>query len=242
MLKLFAALLLVCSGLVHAHDTLQTDLTLNYRADINADGPDRPLVILIHGYGSNEQDMFSLKDHLSPEYNYLAVRAPMELGAGRYKWFTQKTDAPGYDGVTQDLKSSGERLGTFIRQVTEKYRTQPGKVYLVGFSQGAMMSYEVALRDPELVGGFAALSGRLLPVLESGLKTDPRLKPLNVFIAHGVEDHQVAYSGGAEAEATLKKLGLSPEFHSYEGLEHSINAAEVADLARWLDQAVGGQR
>jgi phospholipase/carboxylesterase len=237
MLKLFAALLLTCSGLVHAQDTLQTDLTLNYLAEVKADAPDRPLVIFIHGYGSNEQDLFGIKDRLSPDYNYLSVRAPMELRPGSYKWFTQKPGVADYDGVTEDLKSSGERLTSFIRQATQKYRTRPGKVFLVGFSQGAMMSYEVALRDPELVGGFAALSGRLLPVLESGLKADPRLVPLKVFIAHGSQDHQVAYSGGPNALATLQKLGVQPQFHSYEGMAHSINAAEVADLAQWLEHS-----
>lgn len=243
MFKLLGALLLICSGFVcsaaaQAQDEPLTDLSLKYLAAINADAPDRPLVIFIHGFGSSEQDLFGLKDRLSPDYNYLSVRAPMELRPGSYKWFTQKTGVPGYDGVTDDLKSSGALLTRFIREATGKYRTQPQKVYLIGFSQGAMMSYEVALRDPKLVGGFAALSGRLLPVLESGLKDDRRLAGLKVFIGHGAEDHQVAYSGGPEAESTLKKLGLQPEFHGYEGLEHSINAAEVADLARWLDQSL----
>lgn len=243
MRKLLGVLLLVCSGfvcagVVQAQDDLQSDLPLKYLAEINADMPDRPLVIFIHGFGSNEQDLFGLKDRLSPDYNYLSVRAPMELRPGSYKWFTQKTGVPGYDGVTDDLQSSGALLTRFIREATGKYRTQPQKVYLIGFSQGAMMSYEVALRDPALVGGFAALSGRLLPVLESGLAGDQRLAALNVFIGHGAEDHQVAYSGGPQALATLEKLGLHPEFHGYEGLEHSISAAEVADLARWLDRSL----
>ncbi|RRV04476.1 phospholipase [Pseudomonas sp. v388] len=237
MLKYLAALLLACSGLVHAQDSLHTDLTLSYLAEVKADAPQRPLVIFIHGYGSNEQDLFGIKDRLSGDYNFLSVRAPMELRPGSYKWFTQKTGVADYDGVTEDLKNSGERLTTFIRQVAQKYHTPADKVFLVGFSQGAMMSYEVALRDPTLVGGFAALSGRLLPVLESSLQPDPRLAPLKVFIGHGEEDHQVAYSGGPNAEATLKKLGVQPQFHAYEGLAHSINAAEVADLARWLEHS-----
>ncbi|WP_434677173.1 dienelactone hydrolase family protein [Pseudomonas sp. R1-18] len=241
MLKLFPALLLACSSLAHAADVLQTDLTLNYLEQVQTDAPDQPLVIFIHGYGSNEQDLFGLKDRLPQTYNYLSVRAPVQLPEGGYKWFTQKQGVPDYDGVTEDLKSSGERLTTFIRQATQKYRTQPGKVYLVGFSQGAMMSYEVALRDPALVGGFAALSGRLLPVLESHLKRDSRLASLKVFIGHGAEDPLVAYSGAPHAEATLKTLGAQPEFHGYEGVAHSISAAEVADMARWLERSLASQ-
>lgn len=251
MLKFLTFLCLLYSALVQAQDPLQTDLSLAYLAQIPDPAADRPLVILLHGFGSNEVDLFALKERLPSGYNYLAVRAPLELQPGRYKWFTQKPDEPGhdqdrgttaYDGVTDELKASGERLATFIRQATQKYRTQPDKVYLVGFSQGAMMSYEVALRDPSLVGGFAALSGRLLPVLESGLKPGTSLAPLKVFIAHGAQDRQVAYRGGTHAEAFLRTLGLEPEFHGYQGLEHSISAAETAELARWLGSSLGNPR
>ncbi|WP_019716911.1 alpha/beta hydrolase, partial [Pseudomonas syringae] len=182
-------------------------------------------------------DLFGLKEHLPAGYNYLSVQAPVELQADSYKWFTQKKGGTDYDGVTEDLKSSGKRLTDFITQATEKFRTQPGKVFLVGFSQGAMMSYEVALRQPTLVGGFAALSGRLPPVVKSEVKASDDLKALKVFIGHGVQDRQVAYASGPQAEATLKSLGLTPQFHGYEGLGHSINEAEVLDLANWLQQS-----
>ncbi|RMQ50914.1 Phospholipase/carboxylesterase protein [Pseudomonas cichorii] len=238
MLKFFAALLLAFSGLVQAQDGLQTDLSLKYLAQASSETPDKPLIIFIHGYGSNEADLFDLKDHLPRGYNYLSVQAPTELRPGSYKWFTRKPDAVVYDGVTEDLKSSGQLLTKFISQATKKYRTQPGKVFLVGFSQGAMMSYEVALRDPELVGGFAALSGRLLPVLASSLKPQERLKTLKVFIGHGTEDHPVIYASAPEAETILKSLGINPQFHTYQGLGHSINGQELADLKQWLEQAL----
>ncbi|MEE4682262.1 dienelactone hydrolase family protein [Pseudomonas alliivorans] len=238
MLKFFAALLFVCSGLVQAQDTLHTDLPLDYLAQATTDAPDRPLVILIHGYGSNAADLFSLKDHLPAAYNYLSVQAPVQLRPDSYKWFTQKPGVTEYDGVTEDLKSSAQRLTAFIGQATDKYKTRPDKVFLVGFSQGAMMSYEVALRQPMLVGGIAALSGRLLPVVKSELKPEEALKTLKVFIGHGAEDRQVSYASGPDAEKTLKALGLKPEFHGYEGLGHNLSETEVADLAQWLEKSI----
>ncbi|CAM3189080.1 phospholipase [Pseudomonas floridensis] len=238
MLKLFAALLFVCSGLVQAQDTLNTDLPLNYLAQASADTPNKPLVIFIHGYGSNAADLFDLKDRLPADYNYLSVQAPVELQPGSYKWFTRKPGVVEYDGVTEDLKNSTGQLTAFIRQATDQYKTRPDKVFLIGFSQGAMMSYEVALRQPTLVGGIAALSGRLLSVVKSELKPDDALKRLNVFIGHGAEDRQVSYASGPEAEATLKGLGLKPEFHGYQGLGHSLSGAEVEDLADWLKKSV----
>ncbi|WP_024694532.1 dienelactone hydrolase family protein [Pseudomonas syringae] len=237
MLKFFAALLFVCSGLVQAQDTLHTDLPLNYLAQASSEKPNTPLVIFIHGYGSNAADLLSLKDRLPSGYNYLSVQAPVELQPDSYKWFTRKPGVTEYDGVTDELKSSTERLTAFIVQATDKYQTQPDKVFLVGFSQGAMMSYEVTLRQPALVGGIAALSGRLLPVVKSGLQSSDALKHLNVFIGHGAEDRQVSYASGPDAETTLKALGLKPEFHGYQGLGHGLSGAEVSDLAQWLEKS-----
>jgi phospholipase/carboxylesterase len=240
MLKFFAALLLVCSGLVQAQDALHTDLPLSYLAQASTDSKDKPLVIFMHGYGSNEQDLFGIKDMLSTDYNYLSVRAPVQLQPGSYQWFTKKPQTADYDGVTVDLKSSGELMSRFIKAATEKYHTQPGKVFLVGFSQGAIMSYEVALRHPESVGGIAVLSGRLLPVLRSELKTSPALQHLNIFIGHGTADPRLPFSSATDADTFLKKLGVQPEFHGYSGVTHTISEAEVGDLKAWLESLSKG--
>jgi phospholipase/carboxylesterase len=234
MLKFFAVLLLAFTGLAQAALPLQTDLPLSYVAQINSDAKDRPLVIFMHGYGSNELDLFGINYALSKDYNYLSVRAPVSLGEDRYQWFTKNPQSADYDGVTVDLKRSGESLSQFIEQATQKYHTQASKVFLVGFSQGAMMTYEVALRHPQQVGGIAALSGKVLPVLKSELKPDPALKDLQVFIGHGNADPRVPYSGATEANSYLKALGLKPELHAYAGVGHTISQEEVGDLKVWL--------
>ena len=104
----------------------------------------------------------------------------------------------------------------FIAQAAKKYHTEPDKVFLVGFSQGAIMSYEVALRHPEAVGGIAALSGRILPVLKSALKPDEKRQTLAIFIGHGKEDNRLPYKDGTEADSLLQSMSLKPEFHAYE--------------------------
>lgn len=238
MLKFFAVLLLAFTGFAQAALTLQTDLPLSYVAQINTEAKDRPLVIFMHGYGSNELDLFGINFALPKDYNYLSVRAPVSLGEDRYQWFTKNPQSADYDGVTVDLKRSGQVLRQFIEQATAKYHTQPSKVYLVGFSQGAMMTYEVALRDPQLVGGIASLSGKVLAVLKSELKPVPALKDLQVFIGHGNADSRVPYSGATEANSYLKTLGLKPELHSYAGVGHTISQEEVGDLKVWLEAKI----
>ena len=96
MMKFFAALLCVFSGLAHAQPALLTDLALPYLASSPAAAKDAPLVIFLHGYGSDERDLFGIKGDLSPDYTYLSVRAPLDVDGGGHKWFSQDTDVADY--------------------------------------------------------------------------------------------------------------------------------------------------
>lgn len=240
MMKFFAALLCVFSGLANAQPALLSDLALPYLASAPTAAQDAPLVIFLHGYGSDERDLFGIKDDLSPDYTYLSVRAPLDVDGGGHKWFSQDTGVADYEGVTSDIDTSTTLLTTFIQQATKKYDTQPDKVVLIGFSQGAMMTYQIGLQHPELVHGIAPLSGKILSALNGRLKADDRLKGLKVFIGHGTADTRVAYTGATNARAALEKLNVAPEFHAYPGLGHSISGKEVDDLNTWLNAALGG--
>ncbi|WP_241775215.1 alpha/beta hydrolase, partial [Pseudomonas corrugata] len=171
MFKAFALFLLLVSSGLQAQPSLHTDLPLSYLAQADEQARDRPLVIFLQGSGSNERDLFELKDELPRHYNYLSVRAPKSMEPGHYQWFAKKGEGA-YDGDTLDLKASGQMLLDFIEKARAKYPTDASQVYLVGFSQGAMMSYEVALRHPEAVGGIAAMGGRVLSVLQAELTPD----------------------------------------------------------------------
>jgi len=235
MLKYLALFMLLASTAAHAQTSLQTDLPLKYLEQASPDTNDQPLVIFLHGYGSNEQDLFGIKDELPANYTYLSVQAPVTLEPGSYQWFRKKGEGP-YNGETDDLKSSGQLLLTFIAQAAKKYHTEANKVYLVGFSQGAIMSYEVGLRHPEAVRGIAALSGRILPVLKSELKPDEKRQSLAIFIGHGTVDKRLPLKDGTDADSLLQSLSLKPQFHAYEGLGHSISADEIQDLNAWLQR------
>lgn len=234
MLKALALLLLL-PAVVQAQPSLHTDLPLTYLAHVDEQARDRPLVIFLHGSGSNEQDLFELKDELPEHYNYLSVRAPKVMEPGHYQWFA-KSGEGAYEGDPSDLKASGQVLLDFIAKARAKYPTDASKVYLVGFSQGAMMSYEVALRHPEAVGGIAAMGGRVLSGLRAELSPDESRRALAVFIGHGTADPIIPYHDGTEADTFLRTLALEPEFHAYPGVGHGISALEVQDLRAWLER------
>ncbi|AZD91645.1 MULTISPECIES: alpha/beta hydrolase [Pseudomonas] len=233
MFKFLALLLLCVSASVQAQGALHDDLPLLYLEQAPADARDRPLVIFLHGYGSNEEDLFGLKDGLPADYTYLSVRAPQTVEEGSYQWFHKQGEGA-YDGVTAELADSAKLIDAFVRQAVAKYHTRADRVFLVGFSQGAIMSYELGLRHPQAVRGIAALSGKILPVLRSQLKSGEGLEQLAIFIAHGTADMRLPYSDGSEADSLLRGLGLAPQFHAYPGIGHTISDTELQDLNRWL--------
>ena len=136
------------------------------------------------------------------------------------------------------MQRSAKLIEDFVTQATAKYHTQPDRVFLVGFSQGAIMSYEVGLRQPALVRGIAALSGSVLPVLKAELKPNASLAALAIFIGHGTLDQALPYASATRANEVLVGLGLKPEFHGYPGMPHTVSEAEVQDLKAWLEKSL----
>ena len=238
MFKLFALALTLMAGVAHADATLHTDLPLAYLEQTQSDSRNQPLVIFLHGFGSNEQDLFGIKDALPSTWTYLSARAPMPVDANGYRWFTKTSGDAEYNGETADLQRSAKLIEDFVGKATAKYHTQSDRVFLVGFSQGAIMSYEVGLRQPALVRGIAALSGSVLPVLTAELKPNESLGKLAIFIGHGTLDQALPYGAATRANEVLVGLGLKPEFHGYPGMPHTVSAAEVQDLKAWLEKTL----
>ena len=238
MLKLLALTLTLLAGVAQADADLHTDLPLSYLEQTQGDSRNQPLVIFLHGFGSNEEDLFGIKDALPSTWTYLSVRAPLPVEPRGYRWFTKAPGDGDYDGVTADLHSSARLIEDFVAKATAKYHTMSDRVFLVGFSQGAIMSYEVGLRRPELLRGIAALSGSVLPVLKAELKQDEALGKLAIFIGHGTLDQALPYALGTRASAVLEGIGLKPEFHGYPGMNHTISEAEIQDLKSWLEKSL----
>ena len=220
-------LCILCTG-VRAQSSLQRDLPLKYLVQTPAiSSPHPPVIILMHGYGSNEEDLFDLKDKLPKNFLVVSVRAPLKLARDAYQWYRKET-------INADLKNSATAVKSFIAAIVAKYHADASRVYLSGFSQGGMMSYEVGLNAPELLKGIAPLSGMIIESMKPQMPPSAALKKLRIFVGHGDADNRIQYSEAVEAVTYLKKLQLSPEFHTYKGMQHSISEEELKDLVRWL--------
>ena len=192
-----------------------------------------PLLILLHGYGSNEQDLMGLADQLPQQYTIVSARAPITLSTGSYAWYhlDMSSGKTVYSAV--EAEQSRQQLFRFIDELKQKYHAS--EVVLLGFSQGAIMSYSVALTQPQKVKGIVALSGRLLTDIEPHLASREKLQQLHVFIGHGKTDPVLPFTHGEAAYAKCKKLGTQVTFKEYP-MRHEISSQELLDIQRWFQQ------
>jgi len=192
------------------------------------------LLILLHGVGSNEKDLFSFADKLPDNYLIISARAPYNIGPDSYAWY--EVDFSTGTSVINKEKAEKSRntIIEFIDELKTKYTFDDKQVYLCGFSQGAIMAYSVGLTRPDKVKGIAIMSGRLLEEVKPLIKPSDQLKQLQVFISHGTQDNVLGIHYAKESVAYLKGLGINPAFKEYsEG--HGINNDMLNDLVNWLN-------
>lgn len=215
---------------------LQEDLALKYLMQLPAEtSKHAPVIILLHGYGSNEKDLFDLRSFFPKNYIVISVRAPYSLSTGGgYQWYESATINGKRDGKKDQLDNSRQLITTLITQVVKKYKADAKNVYVMGFSQGAIMSYQVGLTDPAAVKGIGVLSGTIFNSLKPMVKASPELNRLRIFISHGTADERIPFNDGKAASDYLKSIGLKPEFHAYDGMGHQINKEVLKDLLAWL--------
>ncbi|MDD4991939.1 MAG: hypothetical protein PHR83_06890 [Paludibacter sp.] len=192
-----------------------------------------PLLLLMHGVGSNEQDLFSLAQHLPDNFLIISARGPLSIGPNSFAWFqvSFSTGVPVID-YTQ-AENSRNTIIQFIESLKTQFRFNEKEIYVSGFSQGGIMSYSVGLTRPDLIKGVAVMSGRLLREVRPQIATPEELKNLQVYISHGLSDTVLSIEYAREANAFLKTLNISPTYKEFEG-GHTVTNEMLLSLIDWL--------
>lgn len=191
-----------------------------------------PLLILLHGYGSNEQDLFSFADELPDELLIISARAPYELGFGAYAWYAINFDD--VNGKFSDLKQAQEsidKIASFIDEIKEKYNTNSDKTFLLGFSQGAILSYATSLQYSNKAQHIVALSGYinedLLPKeVAKNIQTD-------YYISHGTVDQVLPIDWARKAPKLLSEYGLKSDYSEYP-VGHGVAPKNFYSFKEWI--------
>jgi phospholipase/carboxylesterase len=196
-----------------------------------------PLIVLLHGIGSNEADLFSFADELDGRFFVASARAPLVMMPGMYAWFNIEYTPTDITADLGQAEESRRLVIAFLDELVEAYGVDPDCIYLAGFSQGAMMSLAVALTRPDKVSRVVAMSGRLPEhVLEKAASTEA-LKKLEIFVTHGIYDEVIRVENARACEQELKRLGIPHTYREYP-MAHQVSAESLGDMTRWLSDSL----
>lgn len=192
-----------------------------------------PLLVLLHGFGSNEHDLMGLAPYLDGSFHIVSTRAIYDVGFG-YAWY-YLYGVPGnlqHDGASR--ARSLDALVDFLRDLPAHVGADGQRVYLLGFSQGAVMSLNVALTAPHLVAGVVAISGYLDETVVEGVQPEA-LSNLSVLVMHGTLDDLIPVGGGREIRNFLQKTPVQLEYHEYP-VGHSIHPDALSVIQEWFQK------
>jgi phospholipase/carboxylesterase len=187
--------------------------------------------VLLHGLGADENDLMPLAVRLDPRLAIASLRAPIRRTAGGYSWMTSNNSAA-------DLDAARRMVLECIDQVVATTNADRHRVYLAGFSQGAMLTLAIALTEPKQIAGAAVLSGRLVTAVREHHAPDEQLRGLPILVTHGTQDPQIPVRSAHDIRQLLKTLPVTLEYHEFDS-GHSINDFNVSVLDSWLRQRLG---
>jgi phospholipase/carboxylesterase len=194
-----------------------------------------PLLLLLHGIGSNEHDLYGLVPFLNRRFLIISVRAPITLGPGSYAWFEVDFTPQGPVIQMEQVEASFNTLITFLKEAITAYDADPKQVYLLGFSQGAIMSASVALIQPELVAGAVLMSGRIPSEIRPLIASHEELSGLPFLVVHGTADIVLPITYGRDSRELLSSLPVDLTYHEYP-MGHEVSQESLRDVTTWLTE------
>ncbi|WP_374073959.1 alpha/beta hydrolase [Bdellovibrio bacteriovorus] len=196
-----------------------------------------PVLLVMHGVGSNEKDLASFAESLNPRLAVFSLRAPLTLGHESYAWFHVNFTPQGPDHNRAEAEESRKIIKKFIEDLKDHPDVDSSKVFLMGFSQGTIMSLSLALTEPGLIKGVIAISGRTLQEISAQARERQYTQKPKVLLIHGVLDNKLPLFHGEGTAETLKAAQFDYEFKTYKA-GHEITAEMRDDIQKWLAQNI----
>ncbi len=197
-----------------------------------------PLLIMCHGYGSDENDLFSFAQELPAELFIISVRAPYPMQPYGNAWYAINFDAQQnkWNDVEQAVESR-DKIASFIDEACAKYPVNKNNVTLLGFSQGTILSYAVALTYPEKVKNIIALSGYVSEDMLADNLNDKDYSHLDFYCSHGSVDQVIPVDWARKAPKFLDTLKIKNTYSEFP-IGHGVSPQNFYELKNWLQTRI----
>lgn len=210
-------------------------LTYNYAPPVQKlEAGKNPILIMAHGYGADENDLFSLGGEFPDVFHIVAPRAPINLPYGGAAWYSL-----GYEGdkMVSDIPqavAARDRLAEFIGQAVEKYGADPDNVWLLGFSQGAILSYGIMSKYPALVRRYIPLSGYVERGVIDSCASKNDYYQVKALAMHGTMDPVIPIQAGRGVQDFMRDLGVDYRYYEFP-IGHGISPDGMSRIREWAD-------
>jgi phospholipase/carboxylesterase len=201
-------------------------------------GP-HPTILILHGRGANAFDLLGLAPHLcGGRFLIICPQGPLETPIGPeasgYAWYPMSMGGP---PDIASLLASRQRLQQFLDGCLARYPIDAKKLAILGFSQGGVMAYSLALAHPDRVAALVALSSWLPSELVPHLSLGNSAQALPILVQHGTQDSMIEVERARQSAETLRQARIPLTYREYE-MGHEIRPRSLADLSAWLDEKV----
>ncbi len=190
-----------------------------------------PAIILIHGYGSHADDLFSFAPYLPKDHTVIAIQAPLEMGPNSYAWYPLQMDPSG--APTSEVEAAWNAVQLIVDTVDELikiHKLDADDISLLGFSQGAILSWAIAYHHSDRIRRIIALSGMVHESVDSS-------SPPNfiAYSSHGIKDQVIPISLPRTTILPLSNAHEAITYHEFED-GHNVSQENFTLMLAWLDK------
>ena len=195
-----------------------------------------PLLLMLHGYGSNEQDLFSFAKELPDELLVISARAPLSIDFGGFAWYTIHFGEGNkkFSDIPEALQAR-DLISKYIDELQGAFHFSPKKSFLMGFSQGTILSYAVSLSTPNKINNIIALSGYINDDLIQNPPDTSLYKELDFYCSHGSEDPVIPIEWARKIPVSLQKLKVKHVYKEYYA-GHGVTPDNFLDMKEWIQE------
>jgi len=192
------------------------------------------VIIMFHGYGSNKDDLFSFAKFMNPNFLIISIQAPIQMDYNSYCWWSlnYNNDMQLQMNVKEAKNSINELNRFIVEDLSVNCNFGLNQVYLLGFSQGCMISYALSINFPNNYKKVVGLSGKIPhEIINFNEKFD--YSNHNFFCSHGINDQVIPIEIGRESERWFSEKNINHKYLEFESA-HGINSENFEQMNLWL--------